>query len=285
MTKDRLNDLCITIPTYKRKWPNFLQLVRQCDNLTFHVFVRENDYNNGYYNEPQFDLPNIKFVLLNDVHELGETRERMLQYAINNNYKYNLQMDDSQYGLQDTTGKINYFDSILLNCINRFETDIYKDKAFAFNFARKAYSNNIKKQKTYFLSQFCQTFILNCEICKQYDLHFHCLDYCGLEDLSFIIHAVNKGLIELSDTRFIKTGTAPCLPSSKGGCHDCNYKELNRKRVEGIYNYVMSTDNIIDKNFLQKVDSILYPETYYYKFNTKYAKKKLLHIENDKIKY
>ena len=276
MKKERLNDIFISVPTYKRKWPNFLQLARQYDNLIFHVFVREDDYNAGYYNERQFDLPNIKFITLNDVHELGETRERMLQYAINNNYKYNLQMDDSQYGIQDTTDRIKYFDNILLACIERFETDTYKDRAFAFNFPRKAYSNSQNKQKTYFLSQFCQMFMLNCEICKKYDLHFHCLDYCGLEDLSFIIHAADKNLIELSDTRFIRIGIAACLPNQKGGCHTVDYNELNKRRVEGIYNYIMTTDSIKDKHFLKRVDSVLYPGTYYYKFNTKYAKHKLI---------
>ena len=273
-----MNDkLLICIPTYKRKWPSILPIIRQNDDLTFMLCVRKDEYLSGYYNEPQFNLQNIQYMLLDNVHCIGETREAILQYAINNNYNYCFMIDDTQYGLHDTTNRIKYLSTILDNCIERFETDKLKDKAFAFLFSRKAFSTTIKNQKTYFISQLCQTYILNCKICKDYDLHFKRMDEVGIEDLDFYIEAVNKGLVALSDTRFIRIGEHPSIKRD-GGCHYEMEGKTNRDtqniRADKLAVYI-NTRQDIDKNFLKRVDSVLYHGTYYYKFNTKYAKEKL----------
>lgn len=273
------NSICICIPTYKRKWLSILSLIRQYKNLTFTLFVRRSEFNNGYYNEAQFKLQNIKFALLDNVNCIGETREAILQYCINNNYEYCLMIDDTQYGLHDTTNRIKGFDTILSNCIERFETDKYKDKAFAFVFSRKAFSTALNKQKTYFISQLCQTYILNCKICKEYDLHFKRMQDVGIEDLDFYIEACDKGLIALSDTRFIRIGEHPSI-KREGGCHHnmegSTERDTQTIRADKLAEYIMNNADIKDKNFLKRVDSVLYVGTYYYKFDTKYAKQKLL---------
>lgn len=282
--KYTLNDIMICIPTYKRKWPTILSLIRLTPNLTFNMFVRDDDYNNGYYNEPQFKLNNLRFITINDVHELGETRERMLQYAIKHNYAFCLQIDDSQFGLQDITGNIKSFSGILEKCLERYETDKYKEKAFVMNFSSDIDFRRLSKPESYFESQMCQTYLFNCNVCKQYDLHFHSLDYCGLEDCSFIIHAADKGLIELSDCRYIRNGRHASTAGEKGGCHGNDtadtYLALNIKRAKDLEQYVMSNNSIKDKKFLKVRQSILYPGTTYCKFDGKYARQKLCNIED-----
>lgn len=274
-----LDKLIICIPTYKRKWLSILPLIRQNQDLMFHLFVRADDYENNYYNEEQFKLNNIKFIPMNNVVCIGTTRDYILQYAINNNYKYCFMIDDTQYGIHDTTNRIKYLSTILENCLKRFETDKYSDKAFAFLFSRKAFSTSLNKQKTYFISQLCQTYILNCDICKQYDLHFDAMNDVGIEDLCFYIKACDKGLIALSDTRFIRIGEHPSI-KREGGCHYEMEGQTERHtqniRADKLSNYIMNDDNIKDKQFLKRVDSVLYPGTYYYKFDTKYAKQKLI---------
>lgn len=242
------------------------------------MFVRKDDYEAGYYNKPQFKLNNLSFVAIDGVHELGMTREKILQYAINNSYDYCMQIDDSQFGLQDITGQHVRLSEIIDECLLRFKTDKYADKAFAMNFIRDV--EDVKLFKQYFLSQLCQTFILNCKVCKQYDLHFHSLDNCGLEDLSFVIHAADKGLIELTDARFIRIGRPGSVVGEKGGCHGEDdkdkYLQLNIKRAKDIEKYVMNCDDIKDKQFLLVRQSILYPGTTYYTFDCEYARRKLL---------
>ena len=117
------NNLIICIPTYKRKWPAILGCIRLNQDLLFHMFVRKADYEAGYYDEAQFKLDNLKFVPIDGVHELGMTREKMLQYAINNGYEYCMQIDASQFGLQDITGKYVRLSEIIDACLNRFKTD------------------------------------------------------------------------------------------------------------------------------------------------------------------
>ena len=272
------NNLIICIPTYKRKWPAILGCIRLNQDLLFHMFVRKADYEAGYYDEAQFKLDNLKFVPIDGVHELGMTREKMLQYAINNGYEYCMQIDDSQFGLQDITGKYVRLSEIIDACLNRFKTDKYSNKAFGMNFIRNV--EDVDSYEQYFLSQMCQTFILNCKVCKQYDLHFYSLDECGLEDLSFIIHAANKGLIELTDSRFIRIGRPGSVIGERGGCHDEDsidkYRQLSIKRAKEIEAYIMNCSSIKDKQFLSTCESILYPGTTYCKFNCSYARRKLL---------
>lgn len=271
-------EFIICIPTYKRKWPTILSCIRLNQDLEFVMFVRKEDYDNGYYNEPQFKIDNLKFITIDNVEELGMTREKILQYAIDNNYKYCMQIDDSQFGLQDVSDKYRKLSEIIEYCIKRFKNDKYKDKAFAMNFCREAYY--IRPYDQYFISQLCQTFILNCKVCKEHDLHFRNLNECGLEDLAFTIEAVDKGLVELTDTRFIRVGRPGAVRGEKGGCHDDDnenkYRELNIRRTNTIINYVKNNNNIKDKLLLEVSRDFFHLNLFYCRFNDVYARKKIL---------
>lgn len=268
-----LDDLIICIPTFKRKWPAILSLIRYTDDLTFYLCVREDDYNAGYYDEVQFKLPNIKYMLIKDVECIGETREQIIQQSIQMGYKFCLMMDDTQYGIHDTTNRITTLKTILQNCLNRFETDVYRKKAFAFNFARKAFSTTPKKQQTYFITQLCQTYILNLDVVKKYDLHFKKMSVVGVEDLTFYYEACKKKLVCLSDTRFIRIGQMPST-KKEGGCHYGNEnrkeRDVQNERFDILLRYFR--EHNYEGPLLKKVDSVLNPGTVYYKLNTKYAK-------------
>lgn len=269
-----LSKLIICIPTFRREHPAVLSMIRYTPNLTFHFCVRRSEYEAGYYNKPQFDLLNVKFMLLDEPKCIGETREQILQKSIEQGYEYCFMLDDTQFGLHDTTNRITTLKTILSNCLDRFDNDEYKDKAFAFIFSRKSFTNTPKKCKTYFLSQLCQTYIIKLETVQKYDLHFKPMNVVGVEDLTFYYEAANKGLIALSDTRFIRIGLMPSV-KKEGGCHVGNEKrneqDVQNERFRILTNYFKEQG--YDKPFLQRVDSVLYPGTFYYKFNTTYAKK------------
>lgn len=272
------NEMIVCVPTYKRKWPVILSCIRSNKNITFYLFVRKSDYDNHYYDDEQFKLKNIVFVPIENVNCIGETREAILQYAISNKYKYCFMIDDTQYGLQDITDTYKSLYSILNACISRFEEDSKKDTSFAFVFHRKVKYVN-RCLKTYFLSQLCQTYILNCDVCKKYNLHFKAMKDVGIEDLDFYIEAADKNLVALSDTRFIRVGE-PASISREGGCHynmeaatNCETQLIRAKKL---INYITSNNCITDKNFLKIQQSILYPGTFYCKFDSEYARKKLI---------
>lgn len=269
-----ISNLIVCVPSFRRKWPAILSFIRYTEDVTFYLCVRKEEYDNGYYNEVQFDLLNLKFMLLENVSCIGETRDAILQKSIELGYKYCLMMDDTQYGIHDTTNRIQTFKTILSNCIDRFETDPFANRAIAFNFARKAFSTDVKRQKTYFITQLCQTYIINLELVKKYDLHFKRMDVVGVEDLTFYAESYLKGLIVLSDTRFIRIGQMPSVKKS-GGCHVGNEhrkeRDVQNERFATMLKYF--ADNNLDINCIKYVDSVLYPGTGYYKFDCKKALK------------
>ena len=276
---DNINsNVMICIPTYKRKFFAALGLITTNPDLIFHLCVRKEEYENGFYDNEIFKQPNIRFVLLENVNCIGETREAILQESIKRGYKYCMMIDDTTYCIHDTTNRMYTLSSIINSCLFRFETDEFKDKAFSFIFSRKAFSNSANKQKTYFISQLCQVYIINLALVQEYDLHFKRMDLVGVEDLIFYFEACTKGLVALSDTRFIRTGLMPSV-KKEGGCHHGNEerkeKDVQHERFVIMERYVDTLSNDLDKKFLKRVDSVLYPETYYWKLDTKYALKKL----------
>ena len=277
-----LSKLIICIPTDKRENPAILSLIRYSENLNFYLCVRRSEYESGYYDKPQFKMPNLRFMLLDEPKCIGETREQILQKSIKAGYKYCFMIDDTQFGLHDTSNRISTLKTILSNCIERFETDKYKNKAFAFIFSRKSFTNTPKKCKTYFLSQLCQTYIINLDIVQKYDLHFKPMNVVGVEDLTFYYEAAMKGLVALSDTRFIRIGLMPSVKKT-GGCHVGNEKksekDVQNERFTILLDYYNKQN--YTEPFIKRVDSVLYPGTFYYKFDTKYAKHKLIQNPDD----
>ena len=277
--QELINELIICIPTYKRKWPVILSLIDACPELTFNFCVRRSEFESGYYDEPQFKKDNIQFIMIDNVSCIGETREAILQICKSFDIKYCLMIDDTQFGLHDASNRIDNFKTILLNCLRRFENDPFSDRAFAFTFSRKAYSTTPLNKDRYFVSQLCQTYILNIDICKKYDLHFEPMNVVGIEDLMFYFKAACKGLVALSDTRFLRIGLMPSV-KKKGGCHVGNENKseysVQLERMSLLTNYVNNLDDSYDKNYIVRVDMTSIPGRYYYKFDSDYAEEKLL---------
>ena len=268
--------LCICIPTYKRKWPNILQLVRSEPRLPFYMFVRKSEWEAGYYDEPQFKIDNLHFVQLDNVKELGETREAIMQWARDNNYNFCMQIDDSQFGIMDISKIDDGLEHILIECMRRFRTDKCKDRAFAYDFARhitKDYDH--KNHETYFLGMLCQTFIINVDLCKKYDMHFQSVEVGGIEDLPFYFTGMDNGLVCLSDYRFLKAGREPCQQKAHitGGCHTNETSPL-RYRQTKVYPKWLD-DHIKDKNLFLHMGKFNM-----HLLNRQYAIKKLVNQED-----
>jgi len=278
--QELLSRLIICIPTYKRKWPVILSLIEANPELDFYFCVRKEEFDKGFYDEVQFLKDNIYFMTLENVTCIGETREAILQQCIEWRYKYCLMIDDTQYCIHDASNRIEAFDTILLNCLRRFENDPFSDRAFAFTFSRKAYSTTRGTKDRYFVSQLCQTYILNLDLIKKHDLHFERMDVVGIEDLMFYFKAACKGLVALSDTRFLRVGLMPSV-KKKGGCHvgneNRNEYQVQLERMALMTSYIDSLpDDEYDKKYIVKIDMTSIPGRYYYKFDSDYAEKKLL---------
>lgn len=272
-----LPDVIVCVPTYKRKWPAILSLIRYTPNVTFTLCVRKEDYDAGYYDDAQFNLPNIEYMLLTNVKCIGTTREFIVQESIRRGYKYCMMIDDTQYGIHDIHNRMHTFSGILRNCVNRLETDVLRDKAFGLNFTRKTFKQKFSSEETYFVSQLCQTYILNLDVIKKYDLHFGAMDTVGVEDLIFYYEACRKNLVCLNNTRFIRIGQMPSV-KKEGGCHYGNERkceqDVQNERFAILEQYVKTMN--YTEPYLKRVDSILYPGTFYYKLDTKTAKKMIV---------
>lgn len=262
------NDMMICIPSYKRKNPRILSFIQKNPQIQFFFCVRKDEYENGFYNEPQFTLNNISFMLLENVHCIGETREQIMQNCIKLQKKYCFMIDDTQFDFKYDDYS---FDEILKYCLERLQNNKYADKAFSFIFSRK-HSNEL-----YFGSQFCQAYILNLDIIKEYDLHFKPMNEVGIEDLTFYCEAAQKGLIALCDGRIVRVGEIPSV-KKEGGCHVGNeHREEIDVQNERHAKFIAYYEKMhYDKRFIQKVNSILFPGSWYYKFDTLRVRKMLI---------
>lgn len=202
----------ICIPTYKRKDILAFELIKNNAEVIFDLCVRKEEFESGFYDEPQFKLPNIRFTLLQDVHDIGDTRQRILEIAEDEGYKYCMMLDDTVSKLKHNSDRMK---DIIEQVEDRFETDPLADRAVAFIFGRKLGRKDVK----YFGGQLMTGYVFNVQNCMKYDLRFHRTTFCGIEDLDFFIQMLMKSCIMLSDNSYVVKSLKPCSFKS-GGTHD-----------------------------------------------------------------
>ena len=266
------NNILICIPTYRRQFIDAMCMIKNNPQIRFNICVRKDEYENGYYDIPFFDgNDNVRFIKLENVDDIGTTREAILNYAYDHDYKYVLMIDDTIYSIVNIGRKMSFV-GILHNCLDRLENDPLASKAFGFIFPYHS-----QRLDTYFNTQLCQTYILNTKVCKENDLHFYRLKEVGVEDLYFYYQAVKKGLVALSDKQFVRIGQHPSAPNRKGGCHDENKRgsDEQTERMNKLLE-VIENDSEHDKEYIEKVHSVLYPGTQYIKMNTQLCYDRLI---------
>ena len=210
----------IYIPTYKRKYFKALELLND-KNIRLNLCVRHSEIENNFYSH-LYDNHQIAFVDLgNDIHDIGDTRERIIMFCQAHNIQYCIMLDDTVsdiYYLNDTSVSPS---TCLQLCIEQMKKNQDLNIMFALSTEqRKHHAQNINTE--YFLHCPAQGFIIDTYLCQKYNINFHSLKIVGSEDMAFFIDTLKAGLLTCTN-RNINMIVETTLKQKSGGTHTDKY--------------------------------------------------------------
>lgn len=225
----------IAVPTYKRKNPKIFNMLKD-ENIKITLFVREEELQSGFYNDIKNDRVEI-ISIGTDVIDLGDTRQRILQYYIDNNIKYCIMFDDVIENIYDTSDQTKTISQCIEECVNRLENDELKDLCIFYQFHRENLKRCIsdKNNKKYFICCPFQALIINTEIAKKYNIKYHTFSKIGAaEDEAIFADSLKAGLITCGNTKICIEGKMPCVKSDGGTHVNENDTEYKADYVQGL---------------------------------------------------
>lgn len=256
------------VPTYKRKEPLILQMLHKDLNLVINLCVRHEELENGFYDH----LKDNKRVNLIDLgtglKNLGDTRQRIIDYCKENRIDYCCMFDDCICDVYDKTLSNSITDT-LRNCIFSMATAKYAEYIVGYSFVKLRYfdtktgelkvkKNHNLKDEQYFVSYPGQAIILNVNLLSKYDINYHSLDEVGFEDAALFGDTVKAGLIWSGNVNVGIDGAVPNVPKAGGSHHDnfdveVKYDKHNRMT----YNYLNMMGVHIAKQYRAYADSFI----------------------------
>lgn len=211
----------VYVPTYKRQQPRALELAAKDNNVAVCFCVRHEELEKGYYNIPAFQKDNIKLIDLgSNVIDLGDTRQRILDYCRSHNEQYCIMLDDTVSDIYDlySTQSIS---ECLTRCIDQMKENTKLNVMFALSTEqRKHHAQDINSK--YFLHCPAQGFIIDVNLAHKHNITFKPLSICGIEDMAFFIDTIKAGLLTCTN-RQINMIVETTLKQKKGGTHTDSY--------------------------------------------------------------
>lgn len=220
----------ILVPTYKRKNPKILNMLSLDKDLELYFCIRHEELQ--FYDDFCKDK-RIHFVDLGEnIVDLGDTRKRMMQYAIDNDIKYVVMLDDTLDNVYDVDDKSKTITQCIEECVNRLETDELKQYCIMYQFHRPERKRCIsdKEHKKYFVCCPVQAYIINTKLYARYGLKFKSYKESGSEDEAFFVDTLQKGLVTCSNVKINVSGDLPAV-KKEGGTHDRAYMLENLEKV------------------------------------------------------
>ena len=218
----------LIVPTYGRKEPLILQMLDKDPNLTISFAVRPELDDDNFYDELKARDRVEVIRLPYGLHELGETRQAILDYCKNNDIDYCCMFDDGMINLVDMTNDKLTISDVIEKAINKIESGKYADITAGFSmFKRYGYRNDGTsvlapdghiKDRDYFVAFPMQAVILNMKVVNKYNLTYKSLDEVGFEDCAFFWDVIKQGLVFAGDKYIRIDGLIPNMKKN-GGSH------------------------------------------------------------------
>lgn len=211
----------IYVPTYKRQSPRILELLNLDENVMLCLCVRHEELESGFYNLPQFAHKHIKLIDIGtDVIDLGDTRQRILDYCYQNNEQYCIMLDDTVSNIYHLLYDYS-ISECLQQCIDQMKCNDKLNIMFALSTEqRKHHAQDINTK--YFLHCPAQGFIIDTVLAHNYNITFKPLSICGIEDMAFFIDTLKAGLLTCTN-RLINMTVETTLKAKSGGTHTDHY--------------------------------------------------------------
>ena len=233
----------IYIPTYKRKTFPALELLDD-ENIRLNLCVRSEEDDAGFYDELKH-LDRINIIRLGyGLTDIGDTRQAILQYCIDNDIDFCPMFDDSVIRLcNNFEYGINKPSEMIAKLIDEIkQLDIANEVALGGFVTRRAYSTwdgttgkfrefDYPQYNEAFFADFpSQAVILNIKVLKQHCIQYHKISEYGLEDCVFVADCLREGLVFYFNPRFRKDALA-ANAVKEGGNHTVhNSKEKVREK-------------------------------------------------------
>lgn len=217
----------LCVPTYGRKNPLILRMLDNDDELEINFFVRQEDINAGFYDELALrDRVNI-ISLGFGLHELGETRQRIIDWCLDNGVRYCCMFDDGITNVDHACCAYT-ISEIFDTCIALMQHDKYHDKMVGWSFHKRwgiyedgrqvRWNDANVADEEYFLTMPAQALIIDCYKMTDNNITYKSLDEVGFEDCAFFADCVKKGLI-FGARRHIRIDGIVPNQKKKGGSH------------------------------------------------------------------
>lgn len=207
----------IMCPTYKRKSPRILELMKKFPNDDIYFCVRKEEFEKGFYDEWKTN-EHCKFILLEGCSNIGNTRKKILEYCFEHNEKYITMLDDNVFDVI-CEGE-NSLNQIFEKVIDDERSDPYFDRVAAIRIPKKKARINKSGTKNYSASVNL-IFILDIEKIKLAGINFEDSLNCGHEDFVFAYELHMNGLCSVN-SKIAKVRSRSCLPHlvTSGGTHE-----------------------------------------------------------------
>lgn len=212
----------IFVPTYKRSSPAILKMLDTDSALTINFCVRDEEWNNEAYTKIKGKYANrAKFINLGKhIHDIGETRRRILKYAQQHNIMYCIMIDDGITNFVNTKELMSIEECLFISTMTLDKYNQTKEyKAIAYTFRRKEDKFvGVDSDDKICCGMMQQAYIIDCRLAEQYNISFKSLDKVGFEDAAFMLDAFKAGLCTISTPGVFMEGKAPNV-IQKGGNH------------------------------------------------------------------
>ena len=222
------SNIRLCIPTYNRKSPKCLEMLKLDKELELDLFVRQELIDNGFYD----DLAKIERIHIHslgtNVTCIGDTRERIFNWCRQHHIKFCAMFDDGICNLIDTHFETASISNILNYCCDIMSTSKFADKYAGFCYIKRIayyadghvaiYDDSKIAEEDYFLFAPFQSCLWNVDVITNYDLHMHTLEEVGFEDCAFFADCLKKGLVFGSRKNIKVDGIVPNETKS-GGNH------------------------------------------------------------------
>ena len=212
----------IFIPTYQRLDMKALGLLKD-PNVRLNFCVRGDSLDSGFYDAfiEAHRNDNINFVDIGyNVIDLGDTRERILEYCRQHRIRYCVMFDDTVSDVYNLDHNKSISECIE-ECIEQMKENQELNVMYAFSHEqRKHHAQNIDTR--YFLHCPAQAFIIDTVLAEEHNVRFKPLEICGIEDMAFFIDTIKEGLLTCTN-RQINIIVETTLKPKAGGTHTHNH--------------------------------------------------------------
>ena len=124
------------VPTYKKKDIAILSFLGKDKNIVINLCVRPEEDDAGFYDEFKV-LDRVNVIRLKyGLHDLGETRQNILDYCYQNFIKYCFQFDDGLTNVVDGLDSSKKISEIFEEVVDIMENDCMSDKMIGFTFTK-----------------------------------------------------------------------------------------------------------------------------------------------------